>query len=69
VTIWSHVNLGAPKLGTPILGPVEDGRGTVFEPNPFYDPERDETTIRIHGGFEASYDLPCHVVGMRGVVD
>jgi hypothetical protein len=26
---------------TPILGPVDDGRGSVFEPNPFYDSNAD----------------------------
>lgn len=27
---------------TPILGPVDDGRGTRYEPNPFYNPQTDE---------------------------
>jgi hypothetical protein len=27
---------------SPILGPVDDGRGTVFEVNPFYDPTADK---------------------------
>lgn len=50
---------------TPILGPVDDGRGTRYEPNPFYNSQTDEidfTRLRY------SRDMPVWVwpvIGLR----
>jgi hypothetical protein len=49
---------------TPILGPVDDGRGTFYEPNPFYNPQTDEidfTRLRY------SHNMPVWVWPVIGL--
>jgi hypothetical protein len=43
---------------TPILGPVDDGRGTRYEPNPFYNPQTDEMDF---SRLRYSRDMPVWV--------
>jgi hypothetical protein len=49
---------------TPILSPVDDGRGTRYEPNPFYNPQTDEIDF---SRLRYSRNMPAWVWPLMGL--